>query len=119
MLTKGDVLTFLGKASNPNGTFTPAPSPIEEARKALATAGAPSKKAAEAKPLDGDALRRLIVNSMLEASAKARNPAPDYKDADFDSVLADYLPPVKKATPVPAASPASQPVKQEFLDGLY
>lgn len=120
MLTKGDILTFLGKASGPNGTFTPAPSPIEEARKSLAAAGgAPGQKAAEAKPLDGDALRRLIVSSMLEASVKARNPAPDYKDADFDSVLADYLPPVKKAAPVPAASPASKPVKQDFLDGLY
>lgn len=118
MLTKGDVLTFLGKASNPNGTFVPAPSPIEEARKAL-SAAAPSKKAAEVKPLDGDALRRLIVSSMLEASVKARNPAPDFRDADFDSVLADYLPPTKKVAPSPTAIPASKPVKQDFLDGLY
>ena len=33
MLTKGDVLTFLGKASNPLGTFKFGPSPIEEASK--------------------------------------------------------------------------------------
>lgn len=73
MLTKGDILAFLGKASGPNGTFKPAPSPIEEARKNLA----PSKQEAkEVKPLDGAALRRLIVTSMLESSVKARNPAP-------------------------------------------
>lgn len=38
MLTKGDVLAFLGKASNPLGTFKFGPSPIEEANKANATA---------------------------------------------------------------------------------
>jgi hypothetical protein len=31
MLTKGDVLAFLGKASGPLGTFKPGVSPIEEA----------------------------------------------------------------------------------------
>lgn len=31
MITKGDVLTFLGKASGPLGTFKFGPSPIEEA----------------------------------------------------------------------------------------
>jgi len=35
MITKGDVLTFLGKASGPNGTFKQSPSPIEEATKHL------------------------------------------------------------------------------------
>jgi pyruvate/2-oxoglutarate dehydrogenase complex dihydrolipoamide acyltransferase (E2) component len=35
MITKGDVLTFLGKASGPNGTFKLSPSPIEEATKHL------------------------------------------------------------------------------------
>ena len=33
MITKGDVLTFLGKASGPLGTFKFGPSPIEEALK--------------------------------------------------------------------------------------
>jgi len=33
MITKGDVLTFLGKASGPLGTFKFGPSPIEEASK--------------------------------------------------------------------------------------
>lgn len=35
MLTKGDVLTFLGKVSNPLGTFKFGPSPIEEASKLI------------------------------------------------------------------------------------
>jgi pyruvate/2-oxoglutarate dehydrogenase complex dihydrolipoamide acyltransferase (E2) component len=38
MLTKGDVLAFLGKASGPLGTFKPGPSPIEEAKASRATA---------------------------------------------------------------------------------
>jgi pyruvate/2-oxoglutarate dehydrogenase complex dihydrolipoamide acyltransferase (E2) component len=33
MITKGDVLTFLGEASGPLGTFKFGPSPIEEALK--------------------------------------------------------------------------------------
>lgn len=33
MITKGDVLTFLGKASGPLGTFKFGPSPIQEASK--------------------------------------------------------------------------------------
>lgn len=33
MLTKGDVLTYLGKASGPSGTYTPPISPIEEGNK--------------------------------------------------------------------------------------
>lgn len=33
MLTKGDILTYLGKASGPTGTYKPPISPIEEANK--------------------------------------------------------------------------------------
>jgi hypothetical protein len=33
MLTKGDILTYLGKASGPTGTYTPPISPIAEATK--------------------------------------------------------------------------------------
>ncbi|KAH6918974.1 pyruvate dehydrogenase X component [Coprinopsis sp. MPI-PUGE-AT-0042] len=116
MITKGDVLTYLGKASGPNGTYKPGPSPIQEATKSL------QKKPAEqpAKPLDGDAVRRLIVNNMLQQSIKARNPVPDYSSADFDSILADYLPPAPKA-PKASSTPAveSPKVKKDFLDGLY
>ncbi|KAF8968349.1 hypothetical protein BDZ97DRAFT_1800110 [Flammula alnicola] len=123
MLTKGDVLTFLGKASNPLGTFKPGPSPIEEANASQVSgkkAPAPSPAAAKA-PLDGPAIRRLIVSSMLQASIKARNPIPaSIKEADFDSILADYLPP---STPTPSSQPSApkspSPKKSpNYLDGL-
>ena len=110
-----DILTHLGKASGPNGTYKPGPSPIEEATKNLQKK--PGQEAA--KPLDGDAIRRLIVGNMLQQSLKARNPAPDYSSADFDAIIADYLPAAPKT--VVASSPATQTpkVKKDFLDGLY
>lgn len=82
MLTKGDILTFLGKASGPNGTFKPPPSPIAEALKGLTP-----KKQEAPKPLDGAAVRRLIVSSFLQSSEKARNPSPgkSRKPFYFDS----------------------------------
>ena len=49
MITKGDVLAFLGQASGPLGTFKPGPSPIEEALKARgASSAAPLVKEAPA-----------------------------------------------------------------------
>nr|GAT55062.1 predicted protein [Mycena chlorophos] len=86
MLTKGDVLAFLGKASGPLGTYKEAPPP---------TARAVKPKPAE--PLDGPALRRLIVSTMLQNSLRAQNPPPVAPaQADFDWVLSDYMP---RATP--------------------
>ncbi|KAH9484080.1 putative pyruvate dehydrogenase protein X component, mitochondrial [Psilocybe cubensis] len=116
MLTKGDVLTFLGKASGPLGTFKPSISPIEEANQARSKA--PSQAAAAAPvPLDGPSIRRLIVSSMLQASIKARNPVPSaIKDADFDSVLADYLPPVSKSTLQTPVTPPAPSKTTNYLD---
>ncbi|PPQ67668.1 hypothetical protein CVT25_012696 [Psilocybe cyanescens] len=119
MLTKGDVLAFLGRASSPLGTFKPSISPIEEANQARGKT--PTQAAAAAPPpLDGPSIRRLIVSSMLQASIKARNTIPTaIKDADFDSVLADYLPPAPKSTSqIPAVTPTSTK-SQNYLDGLY
>ncbi|TFK27430.1 pyruvate dehydrogenase X component [Coprinopsis marcescibilis] len=115
MITKGDVLAYLGKASGPNGTFKPGLTPIQEATQNLQ-----KKVVEEVNPLDGDAIRRLIVNSMLQQSNKARNPVSNYKNADFDSIIADYLPASAKPT-TPKAVAASEPskVKKDFLDGLY
>ncbi|KAJ7096485.1 pyruvate dehydrogenase X component [Mycena crocata] len=107
MLTKGDVLTFLGKASGPLGTYKESPPPMAQAQ--------PKKE--EYKPLDGPALRQLIVSTMLQDSVKARNPAPDLAQADFDSVLADYLPPTA-AAPKPKSLPVSPPKATNWLDGL-
>ena len=90
MLTKGDVLTFLGKASNPLGTFKFGLSPIEEASKLVEKENdvlllvrhicSPSclnlllNSVQTPQTLDGAAIRRLIVNSMLQSSIKGRNP---------------------------------------------
>jgi len=91
MLTKGDVLAFLGKASGPLGTFKPGVSPIEEATQASGKAPELEKVrpyfelwmrvfvsnfSPHQAPLDGMAIRQLIVSSMLQASMKARNPIP-------------------------------------------
>ncbi|KAJ7491207.1 pyruvate dehydrogenase X component [Mycena latifolia] len=109
MLTKGDVLTFLGKASGPMGTYKETPPPAVQAQ--------PKKE--EYKPLDGQALRRLIVSTMLQDSIKARNPPADsLAHADFDSIVADYLPPTS-AAPKPKVSPTQSPPKAaNWLDGL-
>ncbi|KAF5331102.1 hypothetical protein D9619_006036 [Psilocybe cf. subviscida] len=121
MLTKGDVLAYVGQASGPLGTFKFGPSPIEEALAGRTQAGAPGTPSAAPKvALDGPAIRRLIVGSMFQASQKARNPGPvGLKDADFDSVIADYLPqstpkPSPSSTPAPPAKKAA-----DFLDGLH
>jgi len=108
MLTKGDVLAYLGKASGPMGTYKEPPK--EDTTK-------PPKKA-EPVILDGASLRRLIVTSMLESSLKARSvPAPP---ADFDSIIADYLPPTKSTAASSDIPLLPKPSKSngEFLDGL-
>ncbi|KAI3607823.1 pyruvate dehydrogenase x component [Moniliophthora roreri] len=114
MLTKGDVLAFLGKASNPLGTYKVPPSPIQQA----AQSAAPKK--VEPKPLDGPAIRQLIVSTMLNNSIKARSLPPSTTSADFDSIIADYLPPKAPERPskevVPPAKPSTR--SPNFLDGL-
>ncbi|RDX52758.1 single hybrid motif-containing protein [Lentinus brumalis] len=113
MLTKGDVLTHLGLASAPLGTYreTPAPDPKTDAK-----TGAKQEQAAA---LDGAAIRRLIVGNMLEASIKARAAAVPKETADFDSVIADYLPPPQKKSSPPAPELApSKPQAANPLDGL-
>ncbi|KAJ7611602.1 pyruvate dehydrogenase X component [Roridomyces roridus] len=110
MLTKGDVLTFLGKASGPLGTYKESPPPTAQAQ--------PKKE--EPKPLDGSALRQLIVSTLLQNSIKARNPPPaSFAQADFDSVLADYFPPTTpKPKPASSVPPPSTPKSTAWLDGL-
>lgn len=71
MLTKGDVLAYLGKASGPMGTYKETPSDV--VTKSGGDQTKPLKKE-EPRFLDGPALRQLIVNNMLEASKKAQTP---------------------------------------------
>ncbi|KAF8061633.1 pyruvate dehydrogenase X component [Lyophyllum atratum] len=112
MLTKGDILAHLGKASSPTGTYKEPPSVPVEITKAA--------EKVEHKPLDGSTIRRLIVSTMLQKSIAARNATPVPEVApDFDSVIADYLP---RAAPRPKTSPSPPPAperRSNYLDGLY
>jgi len=87
MLTKGDILTHLGRASGPNGTYKIPITPIQEANQNRR----PIEKKEEykvrsdtpiysskgmclfLKPLDGPALRRAIVNSFSKSSLKEKS----------------------------------------------
>ncbi|KAG6845685.1 hypothetical protein H0H87_004946 [Tephrocybe sp. NHM501043] len=112
MLTKGDVLTYLGKASNPTGTYKETShSPVEVTQ---------SVKKEEPKPLDGAAIRRLIVSTMLQKSVTARNVKSVAEPAvDFDSIIADYLPQTAAPPKSPSTPQHSSKPSVDFLDGLY
>ncbi|KAF8894725.1 single hybrid motif-containing protein [Infundibulicybe gibba] len=106
MLTKGDVLAYLGKASGPTGTFKERAAPIQ------------GSKIPEVKPepLDGPSIRRLIVSTMLKQSLSARNAS--ISPIDFDSIIADYIPLVVDShTPKPVPSPPTKS-STNYLDGL-
>ncbi|KDQ59622.1 hypothetical protein JAAARDRAFT_33204 [Jaapia argillacea MUCL 33604] len=105
MLTKGDVLTYLGQASGPLGTFKEAEKKPEKV-----------EKKEEVKPLDGAAIRRLIVGNFLQTSLKARAAAAPSITADFDSIISDYIPQSSSASPkTTEPKPKSQ---SSFLDGI-
>ncbi|KAG9225910.1 hypothetical protein CCMSSC00406_0006468 [Pleurotus cornucopiae] len=115
MLTKGDVLAFLGLASNPLGTAKN--SLLQKQEGAVAQKAVKKEGEALAQALDGPALRRLIVSTMLQSSLRARNALPA-TPADFNAVISDYLP----VAPSIARGPPQAPPKakrEEFLEGLY
>jgi len=107
MLTKGDVLAYLGRASSPMGTF-------KEAKKEAPT----PQKVEQVKPLDGAAIRQLIVSGL---SARLK-PAPVPKTpATFDAIIADYLPPPPsspKAASIPMLSTKLRDSTTSYFDGL-
>ncbi|KAJ4491778.1 single hybrid motif-containing protein [Lentinula lateritia] len=111
MVTKGDVLAFLGKASGPLGTFKQSLTPIEEAVKGLQ-----KQEASKATPMDGAAIRKLIVSTMLQNSVKAKAVQTPIVP-DFDSIIADYLPPSISAGKRMVVPPVSN-APRSFLDGL-
>ncbi|EKM55977.1 uncharacterized protein PHACADRAFT_256973, partial [Phanerochaete carnosa HHB-10118-sp] len=121
MITKGDVLAYLGKASGPLGTWKAALEKEEEKLHAERRGGsAGEKKEAPAPPLDGPALKRLIVTNMLEASQKAYKPAPAPVPT-FDDIIADYYPPAPKVSsaPAPAVPPKNEMKKSvDLFEGL-
>ena len=69
MLTKGDVLAHLGKASGPLGTYKTFLEKEEQK-----TEKVEKKKEEAPAPLDGLAIRRLIATNMVQASIKKRTP---------------------------------------------
>lgn len=83
MLTKGDVLAYLGKASGPFGTYKkteqpkPTPSPAKKAEEKVSDTKyiAVHTKRVTSQTLDGPATRQLIVAGLLAASSRASAPA--------------------------------------------
>ncbi|KIL68542.1 hypothetical protein M378DRAFT_158348 [Amanita muscaria Koide BX008] len=103
MLTKGDVLAYLGKASSPTGSFKQSikdePKPSQSTTKE------------DIKLLDGASLRKLIVSSLHQSSLKARayQPVPQ---VNFDSIVEDYL-------PAPIVRPPNPPkAAKDYFEGL-
>ncbi|OCF32721.1 pyruvate dehydrogenase X component [Kwoniella heveanensis BCC8398] len=117
MLTKGDVLLALGKIKNAYGSAEKLNLDIMgPSGKRLSEATSPSEGAAPAKkeePLDGPALRRLILQGLAKATEPAKpivdhtpTPLPRSSDAEFDSILAPYaslLPAPKPRVDIPSA----------------
>jgi len=108
MLTKGDILAYLGKASGPMGTYKEAEREVKVEKKN------------EYKPLDGPAVRRLIVTTLLQRSSPVRNAVSLKAAPDFDSIIADYIPhqPLLPVTKVPSPSPTRKSITENYFDGL-
>ncbi|KAG2115235.1 pyruvate dehydrogenase X component [Suillus discolor] len=107
MLTKGDVLAYLGRASSPMGTFKEAKKEVSE-----------PKRVEEVKPLDGAAIRQLIVSGLAAKMKLAPIPT---TSATFDDIIADYLPPSPsspKAAPILISATKVQDSSAKYFDGL-
>lgn len=106
MITKGDVLAFLGKAKSPTGSFKEpkggiavlGPSQAAPKGGSGSSIGATSKATSE--PLTGDALRSLIIGGLASSSRSARQqaapkpapavPAQLYSQQAVDNALEGY-----------------------------
>ncbi|KIM87484.1 hypothetical protein PILCRDRAFT_815003 [Piloderma croceum F 1598] len=115
MLTKGDVLAFLGRASGPLGSYEG-----KGIKGEMNTAKTEGAKTETAKPLDGPALRRLIVMNLSQLSLKARNAAVAAAPATFDSIIADYLPtPPASGSALKPKAAAVPPTKKNTTDAYF
>ncbi|GAA5838113.1 hypothetical protein JCM11251_004710 [Rhodosporidiobolus azoricus] len=133
ILTKGDVLAFLGKISNPRGTLPEEKPhgnhPANEFTKGTSgygsstgSGGAEGGKQAQAPvvQLSGAEIRQLIAAGLkVAASPKpvAAAPKPTYS---FDSILDDYLPLSKRSSSASPVTPIPPPAarKNSFDDIL-
>ncbi len=115
MITKGDVLAFLGKAKSPTGSFKEPKGGIAVLgpnqafpKGAAASSGIPAK-AAPQEPLTGDALRSLILGGLAASSRAARTkPAPSVAPAQ---IFAQQAEPTFASTPAHAPAPTPAPVR--------
>jgi pyruvate/2-oxoglutarate dehydrogenase complex dihydrolipoamide acyltransferase (E2) component len=83
MLTKGDVLSFLGQASSPTGTYKEAEKKesVVESKKPepkvffyifVVRQGVKNYVIEQPEPLDGPAIRRLIISNLLRSSVQVQ-----------------------------------------------
>ncbi|GAA6001961.1 Pdx1p [Rhodotorula paludigena] len=121
ILTKGDVLAYIGKIGNPRGTL-PEEKPDYGHPAHEHTATPKDVKAPVQVQLDGPAIRKLIAAGLASLST----PKPAVKETPvytFDSILDDYLPASQRSTArssSPSTSPAPPPAarKNAFDDIL-
>ncbi|OCF57616.1 pyruvate dehydrogenase X component [Kwoniella mangroviensis CBS 10435] len=113
MLTKGDVLLALGKVKNAYGSAEKLNLDVmgpsgKRASEVSRDGAAPAKKE---EPLDGPALRRLILAGLSKATEPAKpvidhSSLPLSSDYEFDSIISPYaslLPPPKPQVNIPSA----------------
>ncbi|BGP28243.1 pyridoxine biosynthesis protein [Rhodotorula toruloides] len=121
VLTKGDVLAFMGKISSPRGSMPKEkPHGGHPANEYTATPK-DVEKPVEVQ-LDGPSMRRIIASGLATAAA---GPKPAILAApvfSFGSILDDYLPPSQRSTAHSAscASPVPPPsaTKQNAFDAI-
>ncbi|GAA5935585.1 Pdx1p [Sporobolomyces koalae] len=106
MLTKGDVLAFLGKIGNPHGSIKK--ENLHQKHPALEYAASPKDTKPQVQiQLDGPTIRRLIATGLGLPAISAAAPAVSTQvpAISFDSILDDYLP-----APLKTSSAAAQEV---------
>lgn len=100
MITKGDVLAFLGKAKSPTGSFKEAKGgiailgPSQGTRKDGSASTTSTAPKTPSEPLTGDALRSLIIGGLASSSRSARQqtasaPAPADQAQAFSQQVVD------------------------------
>ncbi|SPO49368.1 related to pyruvate dehydrogenase complex protein X precursor, dihydrolipoamide acetyltransferase component [Moesziomyces antarcticus] len=103
MITKGDVLAFLGKAKTPTGSFKEPKGgiavlgPSQSAAKTGPASGTAPKAPLE--PLTGDALRSLIIGGLASSSRSARQAAPTPAPAPAQAFSQQAVDSALEATP--------------------
>ncbi|TKA52814.1 hypothetical protein B0A53_04510 [Rhodotorula sp. CCFEE 5036] len=106
VLTKGDVLAYLGKISNPRGSLPEdKPHGNHPANYYTATPKDVQVKKPVEVQLDGPTIRRMIATGLgTAATPKPASPIAPTPSFSFDSILDDYLPPAKRSTSTPGSA---------------